>query len=80
MVRRDDAWHAQIEHIHDTAWKKTIAAAKRHKRKSDPAAIEKLLHRLKRGYRILLSRAVRGIYLWVEDDQTRNYLEKRLRE
>jgi hypothetical protein len=80
MVRREDAWHAQIEHIHDTAWKKTIAAAKRHKRKADPAAIEKLLQQLKRGYRILMSRAVRGIYVWVEDPETRDYLRKRLCE
>jgi hypothetical protein len=80
MVRRGDAWHARIEHIHDTAWKKTVAAAKRHKRKADPAAIEKLLQQLKRGYRILMSRAVRGIYVWAEDPETRDYLKKRLGE
>jgi DUF2075 family protein len=33
---------------------------------------------LQRGYRILLSRAIHGVYLWVEDDETRRHLESLL--
>lgn len=80
LVRRGDSWQHQLPHIHETAWKKTIAAAKtKSKKPPKPDAIEKLDHRLKRGYRILLSRAVRGVYVWAEDDETRSYLRSCLR-
>lgn len=79
LVWRGGRWQHQLQHIHESAWKKTLAAAKpRAGREPTAAAIDHLLHRLKRGYRILLSRAVRGVYLWVEDDETRDYLVKRL--
>lgn len=80
LVRRGGSWTYQLDHVHESAWKKTIAAAKPKPRQSpEPDAIEKLLHRLKRGYRILLSRAVRGVYVWAEDDETRSYLRSCLR-
>jgi DUF2075 family protein len=80
LVRRGDCWQHQLPHIHETAWKKTIAAAKtKSKNPPKPDAVEKLDHRLKRGYRILLSRAVRGVYVWAEDDETRSYLRSCLR-
>ena len=80
LVRRGDSWQHQLPHIHESAWKKTIAAAKpKPRRPPAPEAIEKLVHRLKRGYRILLSRAVRGVYVWAEDDETRSYLKSCLR-
>ena len=80
LVRRGDSWQHQLPHIHESAWKKTIAAAKpKPRRPPAPEAIEKLVHRLKRGYRILLSRAVRGVYVWAEDDETRSYLRSCLR-
>ena len=39
-------------------------------------AEEAVVDRLKRGYRILLSRAMRGTYVWFEDDETREGMEK----
>jgi hypothetical protein len=80
LVRRGKEWQHQLPHIHESAWKKTIAATKKRGRRIPaPEAIERLVHRLKRGYRILLSRAVRGVYVWAEDDETRDYLRARLR-
>jgi hypothetical protein len=79
LVRRGNEWQHQLPHIHESAWKKTIAAAKKKGRRMPaPEAIDKLVHRLKRGYRILLSRAVRGVYVWAEDAETRDYLRSRL--
>jgi hypothetical protein len=37
-----------------------------------------LVKRLQRGYRIILSRAIHGIWLWVEDAETRSHLKSLL--
>jgi DUF2075 family protein len=76
LVRRDGVWKAQIEHVHETAWKKTVAGA-RGKNNSEAKAL--LLRRIQRGYRILLTRAIKGVYVWCEDDETREYLVGALR-
>jgi hypothetical protein len=76
LIWRDGAWYADPEQIHETAWRKTLAAAKR---KNAPAkAREDLTNRLLRGYRILLSRAIRGVHVWFEDDETRDHVESML--
>lgn len=74
LVWRTDHWETQLEHIHETAWPKTKAAAKKKDLSSDAA--ENLLNRVARGYRILLTRAIKGVYLWCEDPETREYLRR----
>jgi len=74
LVWRADRWIPQIEHIHESARKKTLGAAKKEaKRSSGGPAHEHLRQRLVRGYRILLTRAVRGAYVWREDAETREH-------
>ena len=34
----------------------------------------RLLKAVAQSYRILLTRAMKGVYLWVEDEETRRYL------
>jgi hypothetical protein len=75
LVWREDRWVPQIEHVHESAWKKTLAAAKAEARQGiNGPATDRLLSRLTRGYRILLTRAIRGAYVWCEDEETRSYL------
>jgi DUF2075 family protein len=57
----------QLEHVHESAWRLTHAAAKKKK----PGAEAAVLRLLLRGYRILLTRAIRGMYVWFEDEETR---------
>ena len=64
-------WTFDLDRVHESAWKKTLSAA----RKGNPVAQGVALTRLKRAYRILLSRAVRGVYVWFEDPETRRYIE-----
>ena len=40
--------------------------------------MQELRTRLARGYRILLTRAIRGVYVWCEDGETREHLAKAL--
>ncbi|MFH1434509.1 MAG: DNA/RNA helicase domain-containing protein [Pseudomonadota bacterium] len=77
LVWRKDRWVAQIPHIHESAWRKTLAGAKREKGKKGPANAD-LLRRLFRGYRILLTRPIRGIYVWFEDEETQVHVEAAL--
>jgi hypothetical protein len=76
LVWRTDRWRVQLEHVHESAWKKSLAAARR-ERGEGPRKTE-LLDRLTRGYRILLSRAMRGAYVWFEDAETRRHVERLL--
>lgn len=77
LVWRGDRWVAQPEHIHESAWRKTLAAARR-ERGHGPNS-DDLLRRLQRGYRILLSRAIRGTFVWFEDPETKAHIERLLR-
>jgi len=69
-------WVADLSQIHETAWSKTLKAAR--KEAGAGPATEELVRRLLRGYRILLSRAIRGIFLWVQDPETREHVEAEL--
>lgn len=76
LVWRAGRWRVQLEHVHETACKNTRAAARREG--GDGPATRDLLHRLQRGYRILLSRAIRGSHIWFEDAETRTHVESLL--
>lgn len=67
LVWRTDRWVVQIDHVHESAWRLTRAAVRRR----SPGAEEAIVRLLLRGYRILLTRAIRGTYVWFEDEETR---------
>jgi len=71
LVRRGNRWVVDTKHVHEIALRKTLAGAKGVDRGN---AREVLLRRLQRGYRILLSRAIRGLCLWFEDEETKAYV------
>lgn len=79
LVWRGNRWVPQIEHVHESAWKKTLAAAKAEARQAiNGPATAQLLGRLTRGYRILLTRAIWGAYVWCEDPETKEHLSAAL--
>lgn len=77
LVWRQDRWIADPAKTFESAWNKTLAAAKADKRvkRPDGPGLAELRNRVARGYRILLTRAIRGVYLWCEDDETRRHLQ-----
>ena len=77
LVWRGDRWVAQPEHIYESAWRKTLAAARRERGRGPNS--DDLLRRLQRGYRILLSRAILGTFVWFEDPETKAHIERLLR-
>ena len=79
LVWRNGEWKVNLSEVYETAWNKSLAAARRENRLAlRGPKTEALLDRLTRGYRILLSRAVRGVYIWFEDEETRHYMESEL--
>ncbi len=77
LVWRDGVWRIQLDQVHESAWRSSLAAAK--KEHGDGPDTRAVLERLKRGYRILLSRAIRGLYIWFEDEETRAHVQQLLR-
>ena len=76
LVWRDGRWDYVIENIHESAWRRTKSDAKKEaKAGNGSSAHDRLLERLVRGYRVLLTRAIKGMYVWFEDDETRAHVE-----
>ena len=69
-LRRGKVNLAQLIHVKETAFRHTVARAKR----GDGPEDADLLLRLKRGYRILLTRAIKGMHVWFEDQETKEYV------
>ncbi|MCU7492868.1 MAG: DUF2075 domain-containing protein [Ignavibacteria bacterium] len=74
LVWRKDAWKVNPEHIHESAIKNSKAKAK--KQKGNAEVNDILIEKILRGYRILLTRALKGKYLWVKDEETREHLKE----
>jgi len=53
-----------------------LVTAARHelRRKSDGPATSQLLQRVTQTYRVLFTRALKGVYVWVPDAETREHL------
>lgn len=69
-------WEIDLEHVHESGLRNSIGKLRRAPR--DEEAQRKVRDRVIRGYRILLSRALRGTYLWIEDAETRDHVLDRL--
>jgi uncharacterized protein len=78
LVWRTDAWRADPEHAHDTGLDRSVRAAKK-ERGAGPAH-RKLVAALAQAYRILLTRGISGCVVWIEDAETRRYVESCLGE
>jgi len=79
LVWRDDHWDVNPENVFETAWKLTLSKARKERKKGIEGEYTKaLILQLQRGYRILLSRALKGIYIWFEDEETRVHMQELL--
>lgn len=74
LVWRKDRWVANLDQVKESAFRCTLAAAKKGAGKNDP----NLRLRLKQGYRILLTRAIKSVCVWFEDAETREHVTKHL--
>jgi DUF2075 family protein len=74
LVNRAGSWEVAIEHVHESGLQRSVREA----RKQGPGrdAWYSLRERVMQAYRILLTRGIRGAYIWFEDEETRRYVER----
>jgi uncharacterized protein len=70
-------WLADPKHIHETGFSTLTSRAKKEKGIDGPHQ-RNLLEAVAQCYRILLTRPIRGVYLWFEDQETRRHVESSL--
>ncbi len=73
LVWRDDKWIADPRASFESGIKHAIGNAIKEDDTNGPMH-QQLLKAVVQSYRILLTRAMKGVYLWVEDEETREYL------
>ena len=79
LVWRKNRWIVNLEQVFETGISGTLAAARRERLRGfvGPAHAE-LLKRTAQAYRILLTRAMKGLYVWFEDEETEERLRSEL--
>ncbi|HYS17264.1 MAG TPA: DNA/RNA helicase domain-containing protein, partial [Candidatus Binatia bacterium] len=75
LIWRGHRWRVDANAVEETGFMNLVTAA-RHElaRASDGPAAARLLHRVTQTYRILFTRALKGICVWVPDAETRAHL------
>ena len=73
LVWRGDRWQVQPDHVHETAF-----ASTKSKKALKNGGTDALLLAVLKGYRILLTRATKGVYVYVQDAETRTHLQQLL--
>ena len=81
LVWREDRWMVNPDYVFESAWKNvTLPRARKEIINGVTGSYTKeLIRLLQRGYRILLSRALAGIYIWFEDEETEEYVKSWLK-
>lgn len=72
LVYRKGKWEVMIDAVKETALSSTIRAAR------DSGDYDKLLEKVMLGYRILLTRAIKGVFVYCHDKETKEYIQSRL--
>jgi DUF2075 family protein len=73
LLWRGDKWTINYEFVHEAGFLQLLNRA-RAEEVADGIENRELMLRVTQAYRILLTRALRGVYLWVSDDETRERL------
>jgi hypothetical protein len=74
LLWRDNQWTVSLDAVHERGISNLVARARGEQPNVGPATAE-VLQRTLQAYRILLTRALRGVYLWIPDDETRKYIQ-----
>jgi DUF2075 family protein len=77
LVWRGDRWVVNANAVEETGIQELTRRARREQARGvEGPATRELLERVGQAYRILLTRALKGVYLWVPDDETREHLDQ----
>lgn len=73
-----NGWSVDLDHIFETGLTRHLSRARAGRGGQGPAAAA-LLNKIQQAYRILLTRAMKGVYLWFEDPATERMVRAYLR-
>jgi DUF2075 family protein len=73
LIWRSSRWEVNTESVHESGIMNVVRRARHEGRTFGPAHRE-LLQRVTQAYRILLTRPLKGAYLWIPDEETRAYV------
>jgi hypothetical protein len=81
LIWRDGRWKVQLDHVHESGIGGLVRAARREGpiAPAGPKGVN-VLERVRQAYRILLTRAIRGIFVWIPDEETRAHVLRSLEE
>lgn len=77
VVWRKDHWEVVPKNVFESGLRRHRQRAAKEKGYQGPHH-QALMLKLLQGYRILLTRALKGVYVWCEDQETRGHLEEAL--
>lgn len=79
FVWRDDRWVVPLDNVHETGIGPIVRRARR-EGKIAPAGPEgaNVLEKVRQAYRILLTRGIRGMFVWIADEETRAHVRSSL--
>lgn len=82
LIWRDNRWRVDPNAVEETGVIDLIRRARREVESgaSDGTATSQLLQRVAQAYRILFTRALKGVYVWVSDPETRAHLASSISE
>jgi hypothetical protein len=79
LVWRSGRWRVLLENVHETGIGAAIRGAVRElARGSEGSDYAEVLRRTQQAYRILLTRATKGVVVWFEDEETRAHVLQQL--
>jgi len=70
---RDGRWKVFPKEVHETGLTRSLQRARRETDDQGPDH-QALLKKVLQSYRILLTRALKGVYIWFEDKQTEEHI------
>jgi hypothetical protein len=75
LIWRNGEWVVNALKVHETGVSSLTTKARQEQRasKHGPASLQ-LFQRVRQAYRIVFTRAMRGVYLWIPDEETRSYV------
>ena len=75
---RGDRWVIATEQVFESGVKRLTSAARKEAEQEGPAHLA-LLRATQEAYRILLTRPLKGLYIWCEDPETKQHIEGALK-
>lgn len=77
LIWRNGRWTIDLDYVHETGISQLVRSARKEGANGEVGAV--ILKKVQQAYRILLTRALKGVFVWAKDPETRAHLQASLR-